>query len=120
MNSDAPWPVGTEVAWYGPYDRSAVGTAVVEKIYKTGHLIIRGRRFRMFSAESAHETGDGYSKASVRRLTDRTRAEIAAHKKQKLAKEVAAWLERAASQDIPDDLLQALAAAMSATKQHST
>ena len=110
-----PWPVGTEVAWYGPHDRMATEIARVEKVYKTGHMVIRGRRFRPFGPNSAYATGNGYAQAAVRLLTDANRAEIASSSKKRLAHDVANWLNRAAVADIPDTALNELASVMLAT-----
>ncbi len=106
------WPVGTKVAWYGPYDRQASSVAEVEKVYKTGHIVVRGRRFRLWGDGSAHETGDGYSKASVCLLTPEREVEIAKSRKAATAKQLAAWLERCDVDSLPDDALAALVAVM--------
>lgn len=109
-----PWPVGTKVAWYGPYDRTPVGVAEVEKVYKTGHLIVRGRRFRMLGNDQAHETGDGYSKASVRLLTPDREKELAKHRKSQTARRVGEWLQKCDADLLPDDAMSALVAVMKA------
>lgn len=110
--SEQPWPVGTEVAWYGPYDREPSGTATVEKVYKTGHIIVRGRRFRLSGYNRAHETGDGYSKASLKLMTPDLSAAVQRAKKRRTMKKVGAWLENCDPDLVADDALAALVAAM--------
>lgn len=68
---DSNWEVGEIVAWFGPYDRDPVAEAPIEKIYKTGHLVVKGRRFRPWGDDTALETEFTY-------LTNHSRAPILA------------------------------------------
>lgn len=117
----APWQVGTKVAWYGPRDQTATGVAEVEKVYKTGHVIVRGRRFRVWGSGVAYETGDRYySKASIKLLTPATQAEIQKHRKTQTARKVGEWLQKCDADRLPDDAMAALVAAMKSETEPST
>jgi len=112
-----PWPVGTKVAWYDHYDTTAVRVATVEKVHKTGHMVIEGRRFRLSGDDCAREAGDGWSKASVRLLDDERKTEITNAKKLRAARRVGAWLSKATLSEIPEDALKSMFAAMKASEK---
>lgn len=115
-----PWPIGAKVAWYGPHDSTAIGVAKVEKVYKTGHVVVRGRRFRLWGEDRALETGDGYSKASLRLLTPDTHMEIKKNQKTKMARKIGEWLQRCDADALPEDAMTALAALMKSETDPST
>lgn len=115
MNAD-PWPIGTKVAWFGPYDRQPTGTAAVEKVYKTGHMIVRGRRFRAWSENAAGETGEGYAKASIRKMTPELKDAVSRSKKKAMMRRVGEWLRTADPDTISDDAMASLVAAMKASE----
>lgn len=116
MSDVTPWPVGTKVAWFNPYDRVPSATAEVEKVYKTGHLIIQGRRFRQWNNDSAHETGEGYSKCSVRLWTPELEADVLKAKKTKMIRKLGEWLQSCNIDKLPEDAVAALIKVMKAEK----
>lgn len=90
--SDVVWEIGERVAYYSPHAREPDGIVAIENIYKTGHLVANGRRFRSFG-DTAHETGDGYSKALIRKLTPEVEAEAKRGAKRRRIASVIRWLE---------------------------
>lgn len=105
------WKVGDDVAFYSPYARAPEAKVKIEKVYKTGHVVVRGRRFRVWG-DTAHETGDGYSKAHIKKWTDAADADIRRHGKSIRARNVARWLERANVDAVPDEALRLMHEAM--------
>lgn len=114
MSND--FAVGEKVAWFGPYAREPDGVAVVEKIYKSGHIVVSGRRFRP-NGNSAIETGDGYTKASIYKITEEMEARLKRSRKRKAMKKVADWLLAASADDVPDEALYVLHRCASAKKE---
>lgn len=102
------WEVGEEVAYEGPYAKGPTSVQKIEKIYKTGHILVRGIRYRP-RGTSAIQTGDGYSKSIIRKLTPEARATIAKHKRLVTVIEFGNWLCSNADK-ISDELLSALVA----------
>lgn len=108
------WSVGEKVALYGPHSRKPDRIATIEKIYKTGHVVVGGRRFKPFGSGYASETGDGYARSSIRKCDAATVAEVT---KRNAVASVAKWLSGADINSVPDDALAAMVAAMNSSKQ---
>lgn len=101
------WKVGEVVAYYGPYSRCAEKTVTIEKIYKTGHLVVNGRRFKAWS-DTAHETGKSWSKSHIAKLTPDRIAQVAKTQKKRRMMKVSDWLVKADPDRVPDEHLDAL------------
>lgn len=107
--------VGQKVAVFGPYDCEPCRVARVDKIHKTGHVVVESRRYRPFGDGCAFETGEG-SRYSIRVLTPEVEAAANRAAKRRRMKEIAAWLEKAEPDHVPDDVLRAMIAACKASK----
>jgi hypothetical protein len=100
------WKVGDKVAYYHGYSRAPSSVATVEKIYKSGHLIIRGNRFAPYGDGYANQTGGGYSRASVRLLTPELKEQIRKHRKVQRIRAIGDWMTKCKDADaVPDMLL---------------
>lgn len=105
------WEVGDVVIIYSGSGHPIARTRIA-KIYKTGHLIAGGTRFRP-RGDVAHETGDGYTKKLLKRASPERVAEFEKYRKFRRVCRVGVWLsglELDGSDRIPDALLERLEA----------
>lgn len=108
------WEIGERVVMYRGFSREPSGPFPIEKIYKTGHFVVNGIRFRPSSNSCAHETGSGYSRAMVRKLTPDLEHRIARLRKRDAVLSVAKWAVDLSPDDLrkidrlPDDALSDL------------
>lgn len=108
------WKVGDKVAVFGPYDREPRKTARIEKVHKTGHIVVDGRRYRP-GVNRAHETGrESWRSGYVEKLTAENIALVIRARRHQRIAGLAAWLARADKDSLPDSLLDALDAARKA------
>ena len=105
------WEVGERVAYYSPHAREPDGILAIQKVYKTGHIVVNGLRFRTYN-NTAHKTGDGYSKAVVKKLTPEIEVAAKRGAKRRRIADAVRWLELVADpNDVPDEALKMLAEA---------
>ncbi len=103
------WHIGQKVYVYGANSREPSSIATIEKIYKTGHLIVNGRRYRPSSYGTAYQTGDGYSRGYIKAVTPEREAQYKEVMKMRRIRMIGDWMTRhAKAEHISDDMLQAL------------
>lgn len=109
--------VGQRVAVYDAFSEDPSGVAVVDKIYKTGHVIVNGIKYRPATNGWAHETGTGYARGHIRALTPDVELAVRHALKVRRLRRLADWLRGANPDDVPNDIVGALTEACNTATQ---
>lgn len=108
-NKAEGWSVGDRVAIFGPFGREPFSVGTVEKIYANGNLIVDRAGYRPSGPDVAHQTGEGFSRGLIRRLTPDLNLRVEKQLKLRKIRSIGDWLSRfARSDDVPQDVVERL------------
>lgn len=115
------WAIGDEVVIYRSFSGDPSGPHIVEKIHKNGNLVVNGMKFKPFCNDFASQTGNSYSRASIRRISEDIRAHLSFIDKRDRIRRIASWVDRLSHdemnkmRELPDDAIEALLSAIRRT-----